>query len=354
MWKLCLFIATLWLVSGCAKPVHKVLESRKVAPHLPTDRSIIYEEDFSIALSPNPNGNIEVTYLGCGGFFIKHQDSAILFDPFFSNKGFLELPIKKIQPSQEDIDFGLNKISDLAATKAVFMSHSHFDHLFDTPFILENRLNDQVNFYGSPSADTMIAPVIQNKDRLKVITPGNWITVSDHLRVMPLISAHAPHLRLGFPIKLYRGKGKVIKGYDTPISKTKAGQWKEGHTYSFLIDIQQQDKTTFRIFLQSSASDSPFGFPDNNTLTERGVDLALLGAASFAYTRKKDYPWELLRKIAPKELVICHWEDFCRPYQAYPKRFVRLTNFKKFLPRLIAQYPVFYLPEPGVTMQVTY
>lgn len=354
MWKSYLYLTVVFFLSSCAKSVQKVLDHRKVTEVIPVDKKIIYPEDFSIDMPNKPESQLDITYLGCGGIFLTHQDEAILFDPFFSNKGFLSLPFKKIKVSSSDIDFGLTKIQNLAATKAVFNSHSHYDHLFDTPFILKNRLSDQVDFHGSPSAKIMISPVINHKNQLKVITPGNWIKVSNYIRVMPILSAHAPHIRIGFPVKLYRGEGKVINRYDEPTSKTKAGKWKEGQTYSFWIDIRKDDETTFRIFLQSSASDSPIGFPIETVLAEKSIDLAILGAASFAYTKKKDYPWTLLKKLQPQELIICHWEDFFRPYQEYPKKFVRLTNFKKFLPQLHQQYPDFYLPEPGVKMKVTY
>lgn len=354
MWKPYLYLTAFLLLSGCAKSVNKVLEHRKVAEIIPVDKKIIYQEDFAIGMTTEPESQLDITYLGCGGLFLTHQGEAILFDPFFSNKGFLSLPFKKIKISSSDIDFGLTKIENLAATRAVFNSHSHYDHLFDTPFIFKNKLSDQVDFHGSASANIMISPVINHKDRLKVITPSNWIKVSDYIRVMPILSAHAPHVKIGFPIKLYRGEGKVINKYDEPTSKTKAGKWKEGQTYSFLIDLRKDNETTFRIFLQSSASDSPIGFPNEAILAEKAIDLAILGAASFAYTKKKDYPWALLKKLQPKELIICHWEDFFRPYQEYPKKFVRLTNFKKFLPNLYQQYPGFYLPEPGVKINVTY
>ncbi len=355
MWNKGLYMVVCLIFFSCSKPVTKVLQSKKAASQIPGNTQIVYQDDFTLTMSSAPETEVAITYLGCGGIFLKYDQEAILFDPFFSNKNFFSLPFKKIKPNLNDIDFGLNKVNGLDATKAIFISHAHYDHLFDAPYVLENRLSNQAQFYGSESANKMISPAIKNQDRLHVVSEENWIDISEKLRVMPIKSAHAPHFRFLFPIKFYKGKGKKIKGYDTPTSKTKATQWKEGQTYSFLIDIQDRGNTIFRIFLQSSASDSPIGFPSSVDLQEKAVDLAILGAASFNWTKNKDYPWKLLGHLDPKELIICHWEDFFLPYQKFPKEFVRFSNFKKFLPKLYQHYPrAFYLPEPGVTIKIKY
>ena len=307
--------------------------------------------------------DLELIYLGTGGFYVRYKESSALFDPFFSHHSFLSLPFKKVAPIPENIEQGLNQ-ADLSQTKHIFISHSHYDHLLDAPYVLTEKLGEDARLYGSSATQVLLKNALDStrivdmteaaKNPLDDSDGYSWIKVSDNIRVLPVLADHAPHFKLVFPISLYNKKPKPIPGYNSTSDKTKASKWQRGCTFSFLIDIMEGDQVIFRLFLQSSAADSPYVRPPQEVLDERKVDLAMLGGASFGYTAQKEYPDYLINALAPQRVLVCHWEDFFRPFAEENPRFVRFTNFKRFLLKLNESYPLdvsikdrYFLPRPG-------
>lgn len=346
-------IALTLTITSCATRLDKVFKSKKLED-VGITKSIIKADSISLSY-PNLDESLglRVHYLGCGGVYIVDQKDGILIDPFFSNYKFLQTRLKKMVPQKNDIKYGFNRIDDLHKSKAIFISHSHYDHLFDTPYIVENHIKRAIDVYGSSSTKNILKSVLDSNYLNVLPNPAvclndsvvdhNWIAVGENYRVLPIQSEHGPHFRLLVPFKLFSGEvDDVIKGYNHSTAKTGANKWKEGNTYSFLIDKLSNGKTVFRIFIQSSASKPTLGFPPQHILDQKKVDLAIIGAASFSYIKGKNYPWRLIKYLEPKQLLICHWEDFFRPYQESPKRFVRFTNFKKFLYQLDQEYRKLY------------
>ena len=341
---LCLLILLL-IITSCSKSIESVLESKKLE-NTGVKKEVIKSGSYSITY-PNLTKDFElrVHYLGCGGFYIVDQDDGILIDPFFSNQKFIKPPFKKIASNPDAIAYGLKGITDLEKSRGIFISHSHYDHLFDTPSIVKNHIKKDINVYGSTSTRNLLKTVLDSNQLIVItdsinncIQEGKWIYFKNNFRVLPIRSEHGPHYRLIGPIKLFKGEAKSIKNYKNPTDETRTGKWKEGDTFSFLIDKLESGKPVFRIFIQSSASRPTCGFPPEFILKEKGIDLSMIGAASFKYIKGKNYPWELIDHLKPKQLLICHWEDFFLPYTEEDKRFVRFTNFKKFLYRLDKDY----------------
>ncbi len=332
---------------SCAKKVHKVFEDNSIEALGVT--SDIIKDSISFEYGSSSLGkSLGLQYLGCGGFHINYGDKGFLIDPFFSNQSFWSVPFKKIRPKIEDIEFGLSGIAERANIQAMFISHSHYDHLLDAPYI-SNTYFQEASIYGSRSTVNLLSSVsdtllLRDISGLAVqiyddnVGEDNWTMISPNLRVLAIESGHAPHFRFIVPIKFYQGKVyQPIKGFTDPEMPTKASKWKEGATYSFLIDVIEGDKVIFRTYLQSSASQPVEGFPPQSVLDEKSVDLVILGGASYQYIKKREYPTGIIDYLKPEKLLICHWEDFFRPYQEYPKRFVRFTNFKKLIKVLYNQ-----------------
>lgn len=139
------------------------------------------------------------------------------------------------------------------------------------------------------------------------------------------------------------------------MDKVRRGQWRTDSTYSFLIDIKEEGRVIFRIFLQSSASNENIGYPDSIDISQKNIDLALLGAPN--YTNSTNYPWGFLTKYKPIKVVFCHWENFFDPFEEASNKFVFGTNFKKFLPELGNFYDnkameTCIFPEPGTKIYI--
>jgi hypothetical protein len=190
----------------------------------------------------------------------------------------------------------------------------------------------------------------------------HWFTAAGHIRVMPIRSNHAAHTRLLF-FKIHLFKGKLRKQYfekhfTSADSPTKAGRWREGCTYSFLVDFMERDTIAFRLFIQTSASDYPQGAPPAELMRERPVDLAILCAASTQNV--KAYPQKILEHTGAKKLLIVHWEDFFQrePLNFKDPRLIHFTSYKKLAKRLAQWNPDVkgnvIMPRPGTMVNIVY
>jgi hypothetical protein len=330
------------------------------------DTSLLKVKDFTIHFSKSPKDQIKINYLGSGGYFIENSKDAILIDPFFSHQPILGLSFKKIATDSLAVTAGLSPIRDeIKKVDGVFVSHTHYDHLMDVPYVFNHFLDTSradLKIYGSKSMETILESVI-SPTHLEMIKPflsdvsdtGKWIYLQNStIRVLPIKTDHAPHLKKIIPIHFYKGEAKSIKGFQKDTDKTKARQWKGGDTFAFLIDFLEDEKIDFRIYVQSSSAAPTNGFVNEKVLSEAAVNLAILGSASFSNV--KCYPNGIIDNITPEKIVICHWEDFFIPYQQSPNRLVRATNIRKFILKLNDKYPwkqneneQFFMSEPGVS-----
>ncbi|HOZ87885.1 MAG TPA: MBL fold metallo-hydrolase [Bacteroidia bacterium] len=330
--------------------------------------------DSVITLPPggSTNHSLSIVYTGCGGMLIAAGKEALLTDPFYTGQRPVRLVTGiKIKPKNTGKVFGqLNTIVNTGSDiKAVLVAHSHYDHLQDLPYLLTHKLlPPDVQLIGSPSTsctikDFMLSETFTNADSFAYRQNeqgGAWINISDHLRVMPIVAAHAPHTRKRLFMK-GNTCDKGFRSFKKPERRSSAFRWKAGPVYSFLIDVLTEDRkhTAFRIFLQSSACESPKGFPPVND--GKSIDLALLGVA--LSDNVNGYPNALLDKLKAKQVLFIHWEDFFRDlYHKKPKS-LRLTNMKSFIAGLKTYFQVprtedlkkyILLPRPLTKLVVSY
>jgi len=344
-----LIIIIVPVLLGCAGSVKKI--SAHYAP-----------KDFKIPIDASGKHDLKIHYTGCGGLIIKKGKTTLMTDPYFSNQGLLKVIVKTIgggyiKSSSDDINHGLNRVpKDMQAIDAVFISHAHYDHLLDVPWLMANKVDAKSKVYGShtmkyileksgvnPSSIIDVEP-----DMATNLTPGTWLDVAPNVRVLPIRSHHAGHLG---KIKLYSGEHKD-KFKRKKSGKSKLNHWKEGQTLSYLFEVKDGEKT-FNLYVQTSSSEKPQGLPPKSVLATNPIDLAVLCVAS--YKNVQDYPHNHIQNLNPKAIVFVHWEDFFRSYQK-PPRTVRGTKVRKFPKEVAAYYDdtKFWLPKPGVTMEVKY
>lgn len=348
MQKLFIFIILSALI-GCAGSVKKI--SEYYAP-----------ENFKIPIDANGTHDLKIHYTGCGGLIIKTGETTLMTDPYFSNQGFLKVAAKTIgggyiKSSSDDITYGLNRApKNMQSVDAVFVSHAHYDHLLDVPWLMANKVDTKAKVYGSHTMKYILeksgvysASIVDVEPNMATnLTPGTWLDIASNVRVLPIRSHHAGHLG---KIKLYSGEHKN-KFKQKKSGKSKLNHWKEGQTLSYLFEFKDGEET-FNLFVQTSSSEKPQGLPQKSVLATNPVDLAVLCVAS--YKNVQDYPHNHIQTLNPKAIVFVHWEDFFRSYQKSP-RTVRGTKVRKF-PKEVAEYynaSKFWLPKPGVTMEVKY
>jgi hypothetical protein len=326
-------------------------------------------------LSPQATNDFTVRYLGSGGLQITKDGESILIDPFFSHQrigklgtsllGLQQNGNRKLKSDQKMIDIGLNKINEAPGGRenilAVLSSHSHYDHLMDIPAIwkaLDKKpivlLNESGNFTCTYVIDSTSRIVLEKYSSTKDNTrqPFELVTKQKkRIKIYPILSEHNPHLRY---IKFFSGrKTESIPYYNDPYQKTKANDWLEGNTFSFLIDyVSDNGEIELRLFIQPSSGNPPAGIPFT-LLSERKVDVAFLGIASYQFSPA--YPCTIFDAAHPSAVVWIHWEDFFRRYTRKPKM-VRGTDVPAFFEKecVDAFEKRKILPWPGAAIHFQY
>jgi hypothetical protein len=292
---------------------------------------------------------VSFTYLGTGGWLLRHGDASILTAPFFSNPGLVEVGVARLEVDTAAVDRYLPPVDDVPA---ILVGHAHYDHLMDVPYIARVHA-PRSRVYGSRTmvnllrGDRELDPgrLVSVEDRAgDHETPGEWFTTPDgRIRFMPLDSEHAPHL-LG--IRLFHGE------QETPRTQLpqRATEWLDGPTLAWLIDILDDDgEVLLRVHYQDSASRPPRGFPPPDGIP---VDVMILCTAGSGAA--EGYPEAIVRAFSPRVVLLGHWEDFFRPMSA-PVRPVPGTDVGEFEARLQEALPegaVQRRPLPGETLQV--
>lgn len=328
----------------------------------------IPEKRATISLASGLGKTLSVKYLGCGGLSLVKAGEGILIDPFFSNQGIGTLMIstlfnkRKIASDPEMINMGLNSILEQDSLysrhiKAIFVAHSHYDHLMDVPAVYA-ALEKKPDVYLNESGQNICSTVI-DFDNIKLLEDiqttndceGPPVWVGEKIRVYPILAGHNPHTK---HIKFFDGSVSFpINYFSDPYAETRANDWLEGNTYSFLIDyLGENNEIELRIFVQSSSCNPNAGIPPASLL-DRPVDVAFLGVAS--YEASPFYPETLISKIQPQKIVWVHWEDFFRSYSKQPKT-VRATNVVCFFKQaIVEEYQLkSWMPWPRALLTINY
>jgi hypothetical protein len=339
--------------------------------------ALLIKKDTSIRLGGTSTHSLKLLYTGCGGLVISSGANVLMTDPYYTGHSFFHAPFGHIRIDSNNtnkvLDSIRSKIADPKKINHVLVSHSHYDHLEDLPWLLDKRkLSDTAKIIGSPSASCMVqqfmgAATFTNADSSVHLqnparaSSGKWIKLSETMRVMPIEAQHAPHLGCVHMMK-HCTYCPNFENRKNASSKTRALNWREGRTYSFLLDIWDASKRdTLRIFIQTSSCNPPFGFPPATELGKKKVDVAILCVASYAWVN--NYPEAILSLLKPKQTILVHWEDFFKDmYVDHPKG-VSGTRFKPFMKRLRRHYNVpnndslrkhLVMPEPLRLLEIRY
>jgi len=282
------------------------------------------------------SGPVTFTYLGTGGWLIRHGGDAMLTAPFFTNTSIWALPF----PLRSNTALVKSELPSLDDVKVILAGHSHYDHLLDMPAVLQAAKN--ATLYGDTTMTHALAPTGAPIVSLVAIAGderavGEWTKVGN-IRFLAIRSEHAAHV---LHVKFLNGH------YVAPLPRLPrhAWEWREGEPLAFLIDFLENGRTIFRIYYDDAAHNSPYGIPDDATLGEHQVDAAIICAASFEQVA--DYPQALLAKLKPKHVLLGHWEDFFTSYKR-PARPVRLTDVAKLYAQLSSYQPL--LPDRKATI----
>jgi hypothetical protein len=120
---------------------------------------------------------------------------------------------------------------------------------------------------------------------------------------------------------------------------TRAHHYQEGVTLAFLVDLLNEGEVQARVYICSSSTDPPSGFPAPAVIAERPVDLAIVSMDTA--NREAGHGDSVLGLIRAPTVVFTHYEDFFRPKTAAPREIVKVDLERSrafFAQRSDAQY----------------
>lgn len=281
-----LFVAL--LMAGCAE--RGFVRSLQHQPHTP-------HPDFS------------VKYLGTGCLLMDYKGSKLLTDPFVSNPRLLRTVAGTIGTDTAYVNRHLRP-KEMIGVRMVAAGHSHYDHLFDLPYLCSSMPNDAILCLNQ-TGKHLLAPY-NLKQRYVIIDSlagdslrlGQWIYASDSsIRVMAFISLHPPQF-----MGIHLMRGHLTE--DLQEAPLHIKNWLQGRTHTFLADFMEHGKPAHRIYFSSSMAPAPFGLFPKELLEEKAVDAIFIGAAGDRDPMR--YPWPTVDLTRPKRVYLIHWESFFR------------------------------------------
>ena len=193
--------------------------------------------------------------------------------------------------------------------RAIFVSHSHHDHVMDAPYVA-SRCGAAI--YGSASALNVARGGGVPEDRLTAFAGGETFEAGDY-RVSVLPSRHSK------PTLLNNDLGHTI---DAPLAQpARLRDYKEGGSFDFLVESGGK-----QYLIRPS-----FNYIEGQLDGVR-ADVLFLGIAGLAKAdaeTEAKYFAETVEKVRPRLVIPIHWDNFFspldRPATGMP-RFVERTE----------------------------
>jgi hypothetical protein len=295
-------------------------------------------------------GPITLTFLGVAGWLLDTGRSTLLTAPLFSHPSLLATGLTPIEADTAAIEAALRllEVPDLADVSAILVGHAHYDHLMDVPYLATRHARRALILGNTTTVHTLAPFAARGLDLARVrdlsdsaasvAGGGAWVRVAPDLRVLPLVSDHAPHFQ-----------GVVFYGGERsrPLTEIPRGadDWLEGETLAFLIDVLDAvGDVRLRIYFQDAVAREPYGLVPPELAP---VDVVLIVPATFSETDWQ--PEALLESTRARRVVLGHWEDFFQPVSVDPEPvpFTLLPDFLGRLRRALDGEARWDLPVPG-------
>ena len=117
---------------------------------------------------------MKLKWLGTAGFLITSHDQNILIDPYVARN-------KKARPEQP------LQPSDITDVNAIFISHGHFDHIFDVPAIASQHGTGV--YCGSGICETLVQKGLKRDQIIEVSEDGETFDL-EGIHAQAFLSQH--------------------------------------------------------------------------------------------------------------------------------------------------------------------
>ena len=260
-----------------------------------------------IAQANTENSPLKIIWLGTTTIYITDGETGLLFDPFITRPLKSKvLTFQKLKSNKDLVKKWNKRISLNSDIKAIFVSHTHYDHVLD---LEEFAKQSNADVYGSKSVQKIIhaensklmknslptigynkihkPKTVKNKHDYQTITVGNF-----NITVLP--ARHAPHIP---KLNITFLKGKIKSHFKAPASVLK---YKMDDNFSFFI----KHKSGNILFHPSSEI---VAFPDFN----QKADVVIQGIKG--ETTSQDLLTNIIQPFGAKVVIPVHYDYFFWP-----------------------------------------
>lgn len=260
---------------------------------------------------------MKVTFFGTTTLLFDDGKDQILFDAHMTRPSLGKYIFGSGATDKKLVDEKL-RLHHVDRLKAIFVSHSHHDHVMDAPYIA-NCCGAAI--YGSASALNAARGGDVPEDKLVLFEANVTYEVGD-FRVKVIPSIHSK------PTILNNDLGQTI---DKPLRQpARLRDYKEGGSYDFYVEAEGK-----RFMIRPS-----FNYIKGQ-LDGYKADVLFLGVAGLqkadAQTERTFYR-ETIDKLEPKLVIPIHWDNFFLPLSKPAKGMPRLVEKTEIVFFKLAQY----------------
>ena len=234
---------------------------------------------------------MRVTYFGTTMLMLDDGKSCLLFDCHTSRPPMAKMVFGRIETDTALADQLIDRY-DMKRIAAIFISHSHHDHVLDLPYFARAA---EAEVYGSESTLNVARGGKVPEDRLHLFGK-KWVGIgSFRVRIIPSIhsKAHWYNDDLGQTI-------------DRPLAQpARKKEYKEGGSYDFLVENRG------RTYLIRPSFNYIKGQLDGISADVLFLGIAGLGKAD--EETKRIFFAETVEKVSPKMVIPLHWDNFLKP-----------------------------------------
>ena len=235
---------------------------------------------------------MKITFFGTTTLLFDDGKDQILFDAHLTRPSLMKYIFGSASSNTALIDEKL-KLHHIDRLKAVFVSHSHHDHVMDAPYIAKKC---GAVIYGSSSALNVARGGGVEENKLIEFKANETYAVGD-FRIKVIPSVHSK------PTILNNDLGQTI---DVPlVQPARLRDYKEGGSYDFYVETKKKS-----YMIRPS-----FNYIEGQ-MDDYQADVLFLGVAGLQKADEKTeraFFEETIEKLKPQLVIPLHWDNFFSP-----------------------------------------